>query len=349
MKTSKTRQLRSLPMVVVLALAFVWASVSLRGQDQMRTEPKVISKNNISQQGMVSKPQKVRGISSEFVDHYVSVDPLEKSTYEIYLDKFIVWTKDTAAILKLVDNPNYIKNIGSDEDMWAITVNTGDIQKGVTLRNLLRNTPEVLYLENYVYSKDDFELIPTRCIHVCLSTASDSSQFKQIVDSLHLIIKPYKPKIDLGRRFNLELTEKTELTRSEIVEFLVNRINLKSCEYRWGGNQAHVYFTYDTYIDLQCIVSSGTSYACPAVAGVAALVLEANANATAEQVRSIIAQSASLPASVTDTVTKEYGTWNQKYGYGIVNAYEAVKLAANTGNDKGILVQLPYPDISTVK
>lgn len=66
---------------------------------------------------------------------------------------------------------------------------------------------------------------------------------------------------------------------------------------------------------------SGTSMAAPHVAGVAALVLAANPNLTADEVRNII-----------ESTAKDLGDpgWDPYYGYGRVDAYQAV-LAATQG------------------
>lgn len=72
---------------------------------------------------------------------------------------------------------------------------------------------------------------------------------------------------------------------------------------------------------------NGTSAACPNVAGVAALVLSVNQFFTAEDVRTIINQSADrVPGYVYDS-TSVHGTWNVEMGHGRVNANAAVLLA----------------------
>lgn len=69
---------------------------------------------------------------------------------------------------------------------------------------------------------------------------------------------------------------------------------------------------------------TGTSMACPHVAGVAALILERNPQLTAEMVRKIIAENAKKVGSIAYDEIKEYGTWNEYYGYGLVDAAQSV-------------------------
>ena len=69
---------------------------------------------------------------------------------------------------------------------------------------------------------------------------------------------------------------------------------------------------------------SGTSMACPHVAGVAALILERNPELTVTQVNSIICSNAKKLPGVNFNETKPDGTWNNEYGYGLVDAYYSV-------------------------
>lgn len=69
---------------------------------------------------------------------------------------------------------------------------------------------------------------------------------------------------------------------------------------------------------------SGTSMAAPHVAGVAALILERNPKLSATKVREIMGKTAQKIGSYPYDTTKTYGTWNERYGYGLVDAYNAV-------------------------
>ena len=74
---------------------------------------------------------------------------------------------------------------------------------------------------------------------------------------------------------------------------------------------------------------NGTSSACPHVAGVAALILSVNPNLTAKQVSDIIEKTAQKVGGYNyqNDPNHPNGTWNYEMGYGLVDAYEAVKTA----------------------
>jgi len=70
---------------------------------------------------------------------------------------------------------------------------------------------------------------------------------------------------------------------------------------------------------------SGTSYATPAVAGVVALILDVNGNLTPAQVTGVLHQTSERRGPATFPDLDPF--WNRDFGYGMVDAYEAVKLA----------------------
>ena len=72
------------------------------------------------------------------------------------------------------------------------------------------------------------------------------------------------------------------------------------------------------------MMDSGTSMACPHVAGVAALILERNSELTVSQVNSIICSNAKKIPTANFNENKPYGLWNNQYGYGLVDAYSSV-------------------------
>ena len=76
---------------------------------------------------------------------------------------------------------------------------------------------------------------------------------------------------------------------------------------------------------------SGTSYATPSVTGVIALVMEANPDLDPLQIKEVLKQTAERrgPASAPDV--DPY--WNRDFGYGMVDAYEAVILAQHLWNN----------------
>ena len=74
---------------------------------------------------------------------------------------------------------------------------------------------------------------------------------------------------------------------------------------------------------------NGTSSACPAVAGVAALVLSVNPCLTHDEVEDIIEQSGQKVGTYlySNFASRPNGTWNMEMGYGLVDAETAVLLA----------------------
>lgn len=70
---------------------------------------------------------------------------------------------------------------------------------------------------------------------------------------------------------------------------------------------------------------NGTSFACPYVAGVAALVLSANPNLSAIRVKDIIEKTARKLTGYVYEINKPNGLWNNQMGYGIIDPYAAVQ------------------------
>ena len=75
---------------------------------------------------------------------------------------------------------------------------------------------------------------------------------------------------------------------------------------------------------------SGTSGASPVVAGVAALVLSANPNLNRHQVRELLTHTADRDIAPGDTDFGTVSKFSLRYGYGRVNAAEAVKAAVDS-------------------
>ena len=122
-------------------------------------------------------------------------------------------------------------------------------------------------------------------------------------------------------------------------------------QYYWGGNYGE-----DVNGDLDCVAPTicpspdiqgtggyndsagvsgnytqdfnGTSCSCPQAAGVAALVLSVNLSLTPAQIKDYLLRGCDKIDNLNYSTTKTYGKWNAYMGYGRVNAYNSVRLAA---------------------
>lgn len=83
---------------------------------------------------------------------------------------------------------------------------------------------------------------------------------------------------------------------------------------------------YMVRITSATLLNTGTSFSCPHVAGVTALILQRNPLLTVSQVRGIIASSAVKIGDKPYDVWKSGTIWNQYYGFGLVDACAAIMM-----------------------
>ncbi len=75
---------------------------------------------------------------------------------------------------------------------------------------------------------------------------------------------------------------------------------------------------------------SGTSYATPSVSGILALMIEANEELSPFEMKEILKFTAERKGEATQPEVDPY--WNRDFGWGLVDAYEAVKLSLELKN-----------------
>lgn len=91
--------------------------------------------------------------------------------------------------------------------------------------------------------------------------------------------------------------------------------------------------------------ATGTSFSCPHVSAVAALILSANPNLTQSEVGNILDRTATKINTYDFIVetSKPNGLWNDEVGYGLVNCYDAVNLAYHyNANNYFNLIEFDY-------
>jgi len=126
-------------------------------------------------------------------------------------------------------------------------------------------------------------------------------------------------------------------------------------QFWWGGNYGNGYYS-GSIGDIECVAPTitvttdvqstggyndstgttgnyswdfnGTSCSCPNAAGVAALVYSVNTSQTSSQVISALLRGCDKIDNIAYDSTKTYGAWNSYFGYGRINAYNSVRLAA---------------------
>ncbi len=195
-------------------------------------------------------PAVVKGVQPEKIIYYTEGQRDESSREELdlYLDKFVVWCSDSAAVVTAITNPKYIQSIKRiPEYGWEIKVNTFDVGKGKTLRDRLKELPCVQGVENYAYSqKVKQEMTPFRFISVILEELADSIVLKNLADSLHLSASCIIPRLGV---WHLEPKAGVKFNRSELVDAVINTNVSRYCnlEYDWKVMVIQE-FTYDPYV-----------------------------------------------------------------------------------------------------
>jgi serine protease AprX len=89
---------------------------------------------------------------------------------------------------------------------------------------------------------------------------------------------------------------------------------------------------------------SGTSMACPHVAGVVALMLEANPDLTPDEVKEILHATAEMPEDIEPS-TPDDDVYNYAYGWGFVDAYKAVRMAQEDDITPPIISNVEVVDV----
>ena len=76
---------------------------------------------------------------------------------------------------------------------------------------------------------------------------------------------------------------------------------------------------------------SGTSYATPSVSGILAMMIEANPDLTTAEMKEILKLTAERRGEASAPDVDPF--WNRDFGWGMVDAYEAVKLAMHLAEE----------------
>jgi hypothetical protein len=92
----------------------------------------------------------------------------------------------------------------------------------------------------------------------------------------------------------------------------------------------------------------GTSMACPHVSGVAALLLSRNPTLSQQQVAEVICSTA-RKIREPFVYLKEYGTWDQDYGYGLIDAESAVLAVSDPDNGETTSMSTPRTDLISIE
>ncbi|MBD5270183.1 MAG: hypothetical protein HDS43_06160 [Bacteroides sp.] len=133
-------------------------------------------------------PAKVKGEETEIVydNPFFSKNPDKKENYEVYLDKFVVWTTDTTAVYSILGNSDFvISHRESEPGIHRMECSVGDPKLGKRLRAKLKKEPKVIRVSNFYYSSQyESEYRPEDYVTVRLKNAGDSIRLKEIADSI---------------------------------------------------------------------------------------------------------------------------------------------------------------------
>ncbi len=80
----------------------------------------------------------------------------------------------------------------------------------------------------------------------------------------------------------------------------------------------------------QAMRMAGTSMAAPHVAGLAALIMQDRSGINAASVKDLIISTAELPMGTPASLPAVDPTWNDTWGWGLINAYEAIDVTQET-------------------
>ena len=240
----RTRGLNSgklLPLIVILlTLLHVGVSSASGGKAEKSIE---------SRYKKAVAPVRAKDVAPEIWVLTTCLDPEETDTFQVYLDKFVVWTMDTSAVFKAIGNPDYIKGVRHYPGWsYEVKVNTGDPKIGKRLRDRLRKLPFVDRVENHLYSQP-LELGVLPWVYLRLYNESDSVRLKEFADSLNLKISS-TPRFEYIK-WELEIGPGNKLYPRELVKKVLATGMAQYCGINWDHLSDITLFTYDPYIEHQ--------------------------------------------------------------------------------------------------